>query len=133
MALKTGQPKAEASEVAPSETTVLELALYKIYTWGANTYETGKPYRFKNADAMTLLAEQDLGRPVWRLWRKPVPKQAPKNEIVDATMIHAPVPVDDFGAPLVSADTTAKKRIEIGTDDEIADILNKDTSGDVTV
>lgn len=60
MALKTERAEAPAKP-ANDGTTILELALYKIYTWGANTYEAGKPYRFRNADAMQLMSEQDLG------------------------------------------------------------------------
>lgn len=116
---------------------MLELALYKIYTWGAMTYEAGKPYRFRNADAMILLAEQDLGRPIWKLWRKPVPKAAPKNEPVDVTMVHAPIPVNELGeVSTAPVGAPADKRIDVGDDSEIADILQKDrpdSSEDVTV
>lgn len=130
MALKT-EKKAEVPDEPVPTTTVLELALYKVYTWGLNTYEQGKPYRFKNSDAMVLLAEQDTGRPVWKLYRKPVPKQAPKTEVVDATMVHAPVPVEEF--VLKANGTVGPKRIEIGDDSEIADILPVDSSDNVTV
>jgi hypothetical protein len=134
MALKT--EKADAPPVAPPDTTVLELALYKIYTWGNITYEGGKPYRFKNSDAMVLLSERDTDRPVWKIHKPTRTKQAPKNEIVDATSISAPVPVDEFGTPTLGKPLTTpvKKRIDVGTDDEIADILSRpDESGDVTV
>lgn len=136
MALKAATEKlTEAKPQSPvaQQTTVLELALYKIYTWGGVTYEKGKPYRFKNSDAMVLLAEQDTGRPVWRLYRPEKPKQAPKNEIVDATNIKAPTPLDEFGTPL-SVAALEQKRIDVGDDSEIADIIGKeDSSGDVTV
>lgn len=136
MALRTEKPvQASAKPPVAVNTTVLELAMYKLYTWGGYTYEKGKPYRFKNSDAMILLGEMDTGRPVWKIYRPPPVKQAPKNEIVDATMIAAPTPVDEFGQPLMSSDDPAK-RIDVGSDDEIADILNRpdiDESGDVTV
>ena len=132
MALKTDKA-AEAPVKASTEgTTILELALYKIYTWGANTYEQGKPYRFRNADAMLLLSEQDLGRPVWKIHRPMKPREAPKTEIVDATSITALLPVED---PLTLRPDPKIKRIDVGSDDEIQDILNAvtDDSGDVTV
>ena len=136
MALKTEKPP-EASVVASPmpNTTVLELALYKIYTWGPNTYEKGKPYRFKNSDAMILLAEHDLDRPVWKIYKPERPKQVVKPEIVDATMIAAPIQVDSLGEPLTPVGKLPPKRIDVGTDNEIADILNRpdDSSGDVTV
>ena len=126
MALKT---KAESPSL--SETTVLELALYQIYTWQFNTYEKGKPYRFRNSDAMILLSEQDLGRPIWRLYRPPLKKQTPKAEIVDATQVVASLPVEE---PMFGTLNKEQRRIEIGDDSEIADLLPKDdSSGDVTV
>jgi len=127
MALKT-EKTVDASAPPPVsrvETTVLELALYKNYTWGNITYEKGKPYRFRNSDAMILLGEHDTGRPIWRIYQKPIPRQAPRNEIVDATSITAPLPIEEPGG------LKTEKRIDVGTDDEIADILNRD--GDITV
>jgi len=135
MALKSAEKPEEAPAVANphANTTVLELALYKIYTWQGVTYERGKPYRFKNSDAMILLGEHDHGRPVWRIYTPPTKKSAPRNEIVDATRVQAQLPVDEFGTVLVAPDTT-KKRIDVGTDDEISDILSRpDDGGDVTV
>lgn len=133
MAFKTAE-KAEAPVVTNpiANTTVLELSLYTKYTWGNVTYEKGKPYRFKNSDAMVLLGERDTDRPIWKMYHAPAAKRAPRNEVVDATMINAPVPVDEFGQSVMSL--PASKRIEIGDDSEIADILNQqDGSGDVTV
>lgn len=136
MALKQSEQKTESlpATAVPANTTVLELALYKIYTWGNITYEQGKPYRFKNSDAMILLSERDFDRPIWKIHKPQRPKQAPRNDVVDATMISAPVPVDEFGASVLGAPDKEKKRIDVGTDDEIADILTRpDDSGDVTV
>lgn len=133
MALKTAAKKPASPPVPESETTVLELALYKIYTWGDTTYEKGKPYRFRNADALRLLAEQDLGRPVWKIYQPPRKKEAPKNEIVDATSVSVGPEQDEFGdqtAPI----PLPEKRIDVGSDDEIEDILNRpDGNEDVTV
>jgi hypothetical protein len=135
MALKgTIEKKAEASVVANplANTTVLELSLYAKYTWGNVTYEKGKPYRFKNSDAMILMGELDHGRPIWRVYQPPVQRQAPRNEVVDATMISAPVPVDEFGQSV--GPRMPPKRIEVGDDSEIADILNPpDDNENVTV
>lgn len=133
MALKSPE-KTEAPAVSPTaNTTVLELALYKLYTWQGQTYEKGKPYRFKNNDAMILLGEHDTGRPVWRIYKPPTERKAPRNEIVDATRVQAQLPTDEFGAVLATPDRV-NKRIDVGTDDEIADILNRpDDGGDVTV
>jgi hypothetical protein len=128
MALKTEKTVEASAPTTASrvETTVLELALYKNYTWGNVTYEKGKPYRFRNSDAMVLLAEHDTGRPIWRIYQKPKPRQAPRNEIVDATSVTATLPVEE---PM---GLKTEKRIDVGTDDEIADILNRD-GGDITV
>ena len=132
MALKTERKQEMTPEVA-AQTTVLELALYKKYTWQGFTYEANKPYRFKNTDAMMLLNEQDLGRPVWRIYRPPVARRQTKAEIVDATDVQVAPPVDEFGVVKIDS---PNKRIDIGNDDEIADILNKpeqNAEGDVTV
>jgi hypothetical protein len=129
MALKTEtKPATEpaAQPQAQPQTTVLELALYTQYTWGGETYEKGKPYRFRSVDAMKLLAETDTGRPVWKLYQAPKPRQAPKNEIMDATGVQVTVPGEPINVP------PAAKRIDIGSDDEIQDIL-KNEGGDVTV
>jgi hypothetical protein len=128
MALKTEKTETKAPEqpVAPPQTTVLELALYKQYTWQGETYEKGKPYRFRSVDAMKLLAEQDTGRPVWKLYQAPKPRQAPVNEVVDATNVQA-------GPPELPVVTLPSRRIDVGTDDEIKDILGADSGGDVTV
>ena len=126
MALKTKEDKP-----VQSDTTVLELALYTQYTWLGTTFVKGKPYRFKNADAMQLLSEQDYGRPVWSLYRPPTKAAAAMNSVVDATNITVPEPDEE---PLPGTLDTGRKRIEVGTDDEIADILGKvEDEGNVTV
>jgi len=133
MALKTSdKPAATPAQPPFTQTTVLELALYKLYTWQNNTYEQGKPYRFRNEDAMLLLGEQDLGRQVWKLYQPPKKREAPKHEIVDATRVVATRPVEDVGFGTLNK---ASGRIEVGTDDEIQDILerNEEGGGDVTV
>jgi hypothetical protein len=116
-----------AATLPPPTTTVLELALYKKYTWQGTTYDAGKPYRFRNQDAMILLAEHDTGRPVWKIWRPAPPKEAPKNEVQDATSVQAQLPIEEPGV------TLPPRRIDVGDDSEIADILTVSNEGDVTV
>lgn len=132
MALKTKEPPVEVP-ATPVGTTILELALYKIYTWGNESYHQGHPYRFRNEDAMRLLAENDLGRPIWKIYRPPPPRVTPKNEVIDATGVQATLPSDEpiFGNPVAEK----KKRIDVGTDEEIQDILNRPESdeGNITV
>ena len=136
MALKTAEKVETQRPVDPTaNTTVLELSLYTKYTWGNVTYEKGKPYRFKNSDAMVLLGERDLDRPIWKMYHPPAARQAPRNEIVDATMRSAPIPVDEFGQDVQLSAPPKPKRLDIGDDSEIADILNQqdDDGGNVTV
>ena len=133
MALKTVPTKttessdAAASPAVASQETdfvLLELALYTNYTWKDEAFQKGKAYKFTKNNAMQLLTETDHGRPVWRIYRQVRPKAAPKNEVFDATAIKADPAVEVVnGIP--------DKRIDVGSDDEIADILGRD--GDVTV
>ena len=130
MALKVPE---KTTPTNPDDSMLLELALYTRYTRKKNTYLGGQVYRFKRADAMQLLTEMDSGRPIWRMWRKPAPKkQTATSTVMDATAIS----VERVGEPisgLVPDDPS--KRINVGTDDEIADILNRPEPGpdDVTV
>lgn len=134
MALRQqADPKSEPKSAPEQPGPVLELALYKIYTWQGNTYEKGKPYRFNYADAMLLLAEQDHDRAVWRLYQKPVKREAPKEEVVDATRVRANVPESDLGFMTGNTRRDGKGRIEIGSDDEIQDLLQPSDDGNVTV
>jgi hypothetical protein len=132
MALKT--PDNKPLPTAPSDTTMLlELALYSRYTRKKNTYIGGQVYRFKREDAMQLLTDTDAGRPIWRMWRKPAPKkQTATTTVMDATAIS----VERIGEPpsgLVPDEPG--KRIDVGSDEEISDILNRPEPGpdDVTV
>lgn len=138
MALKTVSKKSEpAAAPAPvEETALLELSLYTNYTWRGVTYEKGKPYRFRTNDAMTLMSELDHGRPVWKLYRPPLKKTQVVPDVVDATEIRT----ETAGEELMGVDpTTVKpKRIDVGTDDEIKDILDRvgadeEDAGNVTV
>lgn len=132
MALKVPPDKVQDQ---PADTILLELAMYNHYTWLGVTYEKGTAYKFKRDDALALMAEQDYGRPIWRQYRAPKPKVAAKMPIVDSTevqAVRARISLEDAAA----RGNNTGKRIEVGTDDEIAEILNKpdvDTSEDVTV
>ncbi|PWT89298.1 MAG: hypothetical protein C5B54_09120 [Acidobacteria bacterium] len=120
-----------SAPVLPEETVLFELALYTHYTWRGETYRKGDVYKFKRADAMVLLAEQDAGRPIWQVHR-PKKVRAPKELVVqDATkVVVAPPQEPSFGST-----PERPKRIDVGDDTEIADILNRpDTeTGNVTV
>lgn len=118
MALKN---EVKTDGVTPIETVLLELALYTNYTWKGSTFEKGKAYRFKRVDAMQLLTETDFGRPVWKIYRAPVQKAAPKESIIDATSVE----VQNIAEPIHGIE---QKSISVGDDSEIQDIL-----GDVTV
>lgn len=137
MALKT--PEKSAPEKAPADVTVLlELALYTHYTWGGVTYEKGTAYKFTQEDAMLLMSEQDHGRPVWRQFTPARPRRAATMPIVDSTEVRAVRTRQSLEDAALNggAGTAVKgKRIDVGTDDEIADVLNRpdDVSGDVTV
>jgi len=131
MALKT--PDNKPMTPPSDDAMLLELALYTRYTRKKNTYIGGQVYRFKRADALQLLTEMDLGRPIWKQWRKPTPKkQTATSTVVDATAIS----IERIGEPIsgLVPDDPAK-RIDVGTDEEIADILNKPETSpeDVTV
>lgn len=126
MALNKVEKKAE-KPAAPT-TIVLELALYTNYTYKGFTYQKGKPYRFSRETAVDMLSEFDSGRPVWRVYNPPAPKTAPKVEVVDATAVEPVGIIDD---PVREEDP--KRRIEVGSDDEIRDILNPADEGNVTI
>lgn len=134
MALKT--PEKPAPEKPPEQATViLELALYTHYTWGGVTYEKGTAYRFTQDDALTLLGEEDHGRPIWRKYTPPKPKRQPQMPIVESTEVRAVRTRQSLEDAANTRTPPVGKRIDVGTDEEIADVLNRpdDLSGDVTV
>jgi len=106
---------------APSDTLTLVLVLYKNYTRDGQAYKQGVQYKFMREDAMVLLDEQDAGRPVWRIYRVPVVRKTESTH-VDATNRQVRPVIE--GDPVVAA-ASAAKRIEVGSEDEIADILNQ--------
>lgn len=140
MALKT--TSAVKAPAPPADDTVLlELAFYKRLTRQRTTYVSGQPYRFKREDAYRLLAELDHQRPIWRIFQpKPVVRKAVdgtvEQPVVDATHLSVERKAEPiFGSEAVMV-TPKGKRIEVGTDDEISDILNapdEASPDDVTV
>jgi len=110
-----------------NETVLLELSMYTHYTWQNQTYEGGQAYRFSRETAMQLLGDLDHGRPIWRMHRAPRPKQQPKNLVIDATDVTAVRTREHLDGGVNPA-----KRIDVGTDEEIADVLNRG-EGDVTL
>ncbi len=129
MALKTEKTEAAATKEAPKAavakepavkeepTVVLELALYTNYTWNGFTYKKGEAYRFRQTDAMALLSEQDHNRPIWKQYTPPKKRKAAQQEIVDSTRVSA--------APRGPAEEP-NKRIDVGDDSELGDILGAD-------
>lgn len=137
MALKTGEKPVNATPPV-DDGVLLELAMYAHYTWEGVTYESGTAYKFRRDDAIQLLGDQDYGRPIWKRYNPPKAKTEPRMPIVDqtsVTAIRARVTLEEASL-LGTPDANKPKRIDVGTDDEIADILNRpevDASGDVTV
>lgn len=132
MAFNNNTPD-KAPEKAPEpakladDSVLLELALYTNYTYQGMTYTKGKAYRFKKSEAMKLISEMDLGRPLWRLFRPIKPKPV-EEVVVDATGITAiSQPEPNPGTP------QSLRRIDVGTDEEIADILNRPDDGSENV
>lgn len=135
MALKTTGAE-KPPETPPPATVMLELSLYTHYTWGGVTYEKGTAYRFTQTDALALLSEEDYGRPIWRRFTPPKPKRAVNMPVVDQTEVRAVRTRQSLeDAAYSGAAPIPGKRIDVGTDEEIADILARpeDLSGDVTV
>lgn len=106
------------NEKKTEEELVLELALYSVYNRGGQMYEKGKQYRFNKDTAISLLSERDHGRPIWQIY-KPVKRVVRTEAPVDATKVEVTVVEPIPGEP--------QKRIDIGDDSEIADVLENVT------
>lgn len=123
MALKTKEEKAPSQP----DTMVLELALYNVYSLENRTYHKGTAYRFNRDVALRLLEEEDAGRRVWKQHR-PVKIEVKKEPIEDVTKVQ----IVDATEPIHGLDEKkAPKGIQVGSDDEISDILNRED--DITV
>jgi hypothetical protein len=136
MALKQREEKpATAAEVAQTlqalpqsvPTLTLTLNMYKNYSRNGVQYKAGVQYKFKRDSAMVLLEETDAGRPVWKIWRAPVVRKATATQVDQSAVEIQPIVESD---PVV-ADAVAAKKIEIGGEDEIEDLLSR--PDDVTV
>lgn len=122
-------PVAAPVRVVPTGPVALELAIYKRYirVAGGQLYEGDKYYNFTPEQAAILLqeTEDNTGRPIWRRYK--VGQQ--KVIVVDPTNKAG---IDATGDKIAAdsrdqseLDAQGTTRIEIGTDDEIADILNE--------
>lgn len=121
---------------SPAKTIDLELVTYKRYHRGGRLYVAEQAYRFTEVQAAILLEEVDnsSGRPVWRRYKPKSAASVPElgiKKVTDSTTAKVERIADD---EMLSE---APKRIDIGSDAEIADILqqvNTDEPGEgVTV
>jgi hypothetical protein len=106
--------------------------MYTNYTWRGQTFHKGKAYRFTRADAMECLSERDCDRPIWKMFKKPVPKVVQETTEVDATHINDVVEAQPDGVRI----DPKRQRIEIGTDEELQAegiLPPADDGGNVTV
>lgn len=128
---KEEQQKEEAPQQPPEEDTLtLELALYTSYMMGGYKYEKGVPYKFRRETALDLLAESDTGRPIWKQYRKPIPKHIKTNETIDArNMLIPPPPLE----PIHGVEETESKRIDVGSEEEFNEILQEKGEENVTI
>jgi hypothetical protein len=121
----------EKPAIAPvQEYIILELAYYKRYTRGVTgtPYEADKAYRFKAEQAAILLeeVEEPSGRPIWRRYK---PKTNPQRIKVPEGHKQTMDAASDIIKPLESPDTAITKGIQIGSDDEIKEILGSAEEG----
>jgi hypothetical protein len=110
----------------------LELAIYKRYTRGGLLYESDKFYNFTAEQASILLqeTEDNTGRPIWRRYK------AGQQKVV-TQVVNEKKGVDATGDKIVPDQRDAEdleamglKKIEIGSDDEISDILQNVNQGE---
>ena len=99
MALKTEKPPEASVAASPMpNTTVLELALYKIYTWGPNHLRKGQAVSVQECRCHDAAVRAGSGTARCGRFTSPTVQAKPRStEIVDATMIAAPIPVDMSG------------------------------------
>jgi len=123
MALNKPQEKSvEQPKQEEKETVLLELALYTNYNWHGTIFQKGKAYKFNKSDAINLLGQQDHAeRQIWKRYAPPV-RIRKKEEVLDATQVDMTASTED-AYPDGLKSVEPKKRIEVGTDDEIADVL----------
>jgi hypothetical protein len=116
--------------VQPADYVTLELALYTQYHYQGKTFQKGTAYKFRRDVAMQLLGEHDHSRPVWRIYRAPAPKVKPKHTVEEAMTVEFKKLEE-----MPNGSDSKPTRIDVGTDDEIAEILSNvaDEPENVTV
>lgn len=107
----------------PVQYVELELSVYKRYSRQGTVYEAAQAYRFTEEQASVLLREiADDGRPLWRRYTpRPIQQQLNSGvkNVVDATQNK----VKDISDP--DGNLISQKRIEIGTEEEIKELLGE--------
>lgn len=130
--------KVKVEKVVEVPGVILVLDLYNIYHRSGTRFEkfdsegNQKRYKFTPGQAIVLLDETDGGRAIWKRYRPEQTeriakaKLAAKNAVYDQThrTIKEAEP-DPFSLP------AERKAIEVGNDDEIADILNAEEGVEV--
>jgi hypothetical protein len=108
----------------PVKTIDLELVTYQRYHRGGRLYVAEQAYRFTEAQAVILLEEVDssTSRPVWRRYKPKAAAAVPElgiKKVSDSTTAKVErIPEDEVFAEV-------PKRIDIGSDAEISDILQQ--------
>ena len=115
--------KAATPVAAAVKTLALELALYQRYSTDGRIYEAGTVYEFTDSVALEKLQEvEESGRPLWKLHKTPKVAEgeapAPKAKTVKVDL--TPAPAADGTATI--AEDKAGKRIEIGSEEELAEL-----------
>jgi hypothetical protein len=117
---------ATATAATAVEHVFLTPALYDRYVRKGHLFEKGTPYRVTREQADVLLAEveDESDRPLWRVYKPAATPQA----LIIAEAARGPAAVDMTGAlvedlPEVDANADSKRRLEVGDDSEIAEIL----------
>ncbi len=117
MAIST-KTASEKAEIAKPSTVVLELVKLSRYVRQDILYEKGIPYRFTTEQAAVLFEEMDevTGVPLWKHYKSPAQKMVVQREMVPADMTGKAVDAPDMSGG-------EGKRLEIGDDSEIAELL----------
>jgi hypothetical protein len=116
-------------------TLMLELALYKRYHWKGALYEAGVIYKVSREQAVEMLQEEDSGRPIWKVHRK-VEKESTRPKLKldeDGAVDLSKFDLDKPDTLPLGEEHKKPKRIDIGNDDEIADLLVEKTGEDTTI
>jgi hypothetical protein len=117
--------KEETKAVETDNRITLVLALYKRYNFQGNYFESGVKYKFEPDVAVELLSHTDHGRAIWKRWHPAPPKPVAKKKVesdgsVDMSKMDLKHVPDE---PQNAFEDGKKKILEVGNDEEIADIL----------